>query len=86
MVTVLAPGLMPGARCPFRRADVNFVVDRRPSADLSSSEVVAVLVQAARVRNIKSVKALHVVYKELFPDMPTERWQEHVIFLKNCVS
>lgn len=64
---------------------MNTMDDRRPSAELSTDEVVAYLFQAIRVRELKTIEAVHALYDEFFPDMPEGRWDHHVRALANCL-
>jgi hypothetical protein len=52
---------------------LNVIPDLRPVEELANVEIVAELVRAARVNEIKTVAHLRQVCQELFPDLPRAR-------------
>lgn len=52
---------------------MNIVIDRRPSAELTNTEVVAYLFQELRARQYRTAKQVRSAMERMFPDLPPER-------------
>lgn len=65
---------------------MNIVIDRRPSAELTNTEVVAYLFQELRARQCRTARQVRSAMERMFPDLSTDRQAECLRQLATALS